>query len=159
MVSSRGRADEFADKVKLALSKERYLSERQRRRLLIEALDDGLPLDAALEILAETVAGRGGADEVTLDHDIGMTLAAIAGDKGWLSRTSFNHAMGLYRCLSGGAISQAEARSRVKELMLRHGWKVRGEVVFGTPHWFRAIPSPSTGQPRRQPNNASEEYE
>lgn len=146
MVSSRSIAERYADRVKLALSTQRYLTERQERGLLLEALDIGLSLDEAREILAETIAKRHGARETTLDYDIGVTVAALVGNKGWLSRTAFDHAAGLYQHLSGGAISTAEAKSRVKEMMLRHGWKVRGEIIFGTPHWFRDIPSAPTDQ-------------
>jgi hypothetical protein len=141
MVSSRGFAKRYADRIKLTLSAQRYLTEPQERRLLLEAIDDfGLSRDEAREILAETIVQRRGARETTLDHDIGITIAAMVGDKGWISRTTFDHAAELYRHLSGGAISTVEAKSRVKKLLLRQSWKIRGEIIFGTPHWFRDIP-------------------
>ncbi len=144
MVSPRGIAERYADQVKLSLSRQRYLTEPQERALLLEALDIGLSLDEAKELLAATAKKHGAAREITLDHDVGITIAAVAGAKGWISRTSFDHAANLYQHLSGGAISAAEAKHRVKAMMLRHGWKVRGEIIFGTPHWFRDIAAPST---------------
>src|SRR5690242_18981848 len=118
---SRSLPERFADQVRLTMSAQHYLTEPQERTLLLGAIERGLSLDAARAILAETVAKRRGARETTLDHDIEVTLATIAGDRGWLSRTSFDHATGLYRRLSGGAVCTAEARSRVKELMVRRG--------------------------------------
>ncbi len=151
MVSPRGIAERYVDQVRLSLSGKRYLTEQQERALLLEALDSGLSLNearellaataAARELLAATAATRGVARELTLDHDIGITIAAVAGERGWISRTAFNRATGLYQHLSGGAVSAAEAKSRVKAMMLRRGWKVRGETIFGTPHWFRDIPT------------------
>ncbi len=141
MVSPRGIAERYVDQVKLSLSGQRYLSEQQERALLLEALDIGLSLNEARELLAATAAKRGVAREITLDHDIGITIAAVAGERGWISRTAFDRATGLYQHLSGGAVSAAEAKSRVKAMMLRRGWKVRGETIFGTPHWFRDIPT------------------
>jgi len=141
MVSPRSIAARYVDQVKLSLSGQRYLTEQQERALLLEALDSGLSLNEARELLAATAATRGVARELTLDHDIGITIAAVAGERGWISRTAFNRATGLYQHLSGSAISAAEAKSRVKAMMLRRGWKVRGETIFGTPHWFRDIPT------------------
>jgi hypothetical protein len=138
-------AKRYAEQVKLRLAGQRYLTEPQERELLLEALDIGLSLAEARELLAATVAQRRAARAMTLDHDMAVTIAVFAGDKGWISRTTFDHAANLYRRGSGGAVSAAEAKSLVKKTMLRHGWKIRGEIVFGTPHWYRTIPVPSTG--------------
>jgi hypothetical protein len=132
--------ERYADQVKLSLAGQRYLTEPQERALLLEALDVGLSLEAARGLLAATVAKRRAAREMTLDHDMAVTIAIFAGDKGWISRTTFDHAANLYRRLSGGAVGEREAKSRVKQMMLGHGWKIRGEIIFGTPHWFREIP-------------------
>lgn len=139
MVSPRGIAERYADQVRLSLSGQRYLTEQQERALLLEALDAGLALDQARELLAATVERKGAAREVTLDHDMEATIAAVAGAKGWISRTAFDRATGLYQQLSGGAVRAAEAKRRVKAMMLRRGLKVRGEIIFGTPRWFRDI--------------------
>ena len=144
MAWQKGFADRFVDQVKLSLAGHRYLTEQQERALLLEALDIGLSLEAARELLVRTIATRRGAREITLDHDIAITIATMVGDKGWISRTNFDRATNLYQHLSGGAVSPAEANSRVKEMMRRHGWKVRGEIIFGTPHWFRNIPAVQT---------------
>jgi DNA-binding transcriptional MerR regulator len=141
MVSPRGIAERYVDQVRLSLSGRRYLTEQQERALLLEGLDIGLTLEEAREILAATATNRGAAREITLDHDMELTIGAVAGDKGWISRTSFDRAAHLFQQLSGGAISAAEARGRVKGVMLRRGCKVRGEIIFGTPHWFRDIPT------------------
>lgn len=92
----------YADQVKLRLAGQRYLSEPQERELLLEALDLGLSLDEARGLLAATVAKRRAARELTLDHDMAVTIETMAGDKGWISRTTFDHAANLYRRLSGG---------------------------------------------------------
>jgi hypothetical protein len=141
MASPRGIAEQYADQVKLSLSRQRFLTEQQERALLLEALDIGLSLDEARELLAAIAAKRGVTRETTLDHDIAVTIAAVAGARGWISRTTFDHATNLFQQLSGGAISPAESKSRVKAMMRRHGWIVRGEAIFGTPHWFRDIPT------------------
>ena len=135
----------YEDQVRLRLSGQRYLTEQQERELLLEALDIGLSLEEAKGLLAATVAKRRAARELTLDHDMAVTIETMAGDNGWISRTTFNHAASLYRRLSGGAVGEAEAKSRVKQLMLSRGWKIRGEIVFGTPHWFRRIPVEPAG--------------
>lgn len=134
----------YADQVKLSLAGQRYLTERQERELLLEALDTGLSLDEARGLLAATVGKRHAARELTLDRDMAVTIAIFAGAKGWISRTNFDDAANLYRRLSGGAVGEGEAKSRVKQMMLDHGWKIRGEIIFGTPHWFREIPAAST---------------
>jgi hypothetical protein len=146
MVSPKTIAERFADQVKLTLSKKPYLTEPQERALLLEAIESGLSLEEAKELLAETATKRGATREATLDHDIAITLAAVAGDRGWISRTAFDHAANLFQQLSAGAISAAEAKSRVKALMLRHGWIVRGESIFGAPHWFRDLPPAPTNR-------------
>jgi len=128
-----GIAERYADRIRLTLARQRYLTEQQERVLLLEALDIGLSFGQARELLAATVQRQGVAREVTLDHDMEITVAAVAGAKGWISRTAFNRATSLYQELSGGAVGAAEARRRVKGMMLRRGWKVRGEIIFGTP--------------------------
>ncbi len=87
MASPRGIAERYADRVRLSLSGQRYLTEQHERALLLEALDIGLSLDRARELLAATVKRQGAAREVTLDHDMEITIAAVAGAKGWISRT------------------------------------------------------------------------
>ena len=139
MVSPRGIAQRYADQVRLRLIGRRYLTEPQERELYLEALDMGLSFEEAREVLVVTVAKSGAARETTLDHDIETTIAAIAGDRGWLSRTAFDRAARLYQERSGGAVGAAEAKSRVKAIMLRRGWTIRGAAIFGTPHWFRII--------------------
>jgi hypothetical protein len=134
----------YADQVKLRLAGQRYLSEQQERELLLEALDAGLSFEEAKGLLAVTVDKRHAARELTLDRDMVVTIAVFAGAKGWISHTTFNAAANLYRRLSGGAVAESEAKSRVKQMMLDHGWKIRGEIIFGTPHWFRKIPAAST---------------
>jgi hypothetical protein len=136
---------QYADQVRLRLAGQRYLTERQERELLLEALDIGLSLAEARGLLAATVAKRRAAREMTLDRDMALTIETMAGAKGWISRTTFEHAAALYRRLSGGAIGEAKAKGRVKQLMLRRGWKIRGEIIFGTPHWFRRIPVEPAG--------------
>jgi DNA-binding transcriptional MerR regulator len=138
-------ARQYEDQVRLSLSGQRYLTEQQERQLLLEALNLGLSFEEAKRLLAATVAKRRAAREMTLDHDMAVTIETMAGAKGWISRTNFNHAANLYRRLSGGAVGEAEAKSRVKQLMLSRGWKIRGEIIFGTPHWFRQIPVDSAG--------------
>jgi hypothetical protein len=141
MVSPRGISGRFADRVRLSLSRRRYLTEEAERALLLEAVEGGLPLDQARELLAATVTRQGATREVTLNRDMEITIAATAGAKGWISRTAFDRATSLYQQLSGDAISAAEAQRRVKAMMLRRGWIVRGEAIFGTPQWFRDIPT------------------
>jgi hypothetical protein len=89
-----------------------------------------LSLKEAKEVLAATATKRRAAREPTLDHDIAITVAAVAGERGWISRTAFDQAANLFQQLSAGAINSAEAKSRVKALMLRHGWIVRGEARY-----------------------------
>lgn len=138
-------ARHYEDQVRLSLAGQRYLSEQQERELLLQALDIGLSLEEAKGLLAATVTRRRAVREMTLDRDMAITMATFAGEKGWISRTHFDRVANLYRSLSGGVIGEAEAKSRAKELMLRHGWKIRGEIIFGTPHWFRSIAVRSTG--------------
>jgi hypothetical protein len=135
----------YEDQVRLRLSGQRYLTEQQERELLLEALDIGLSLEEAKGLLAAIVAKRRAAREMTLDHDMAVTIETMVGDRGWISRTTFDHAASLYRRLSGGAVGEAEGKSRVKQLMLSRGWRsrrwrIRGEIIFGTPHWLRRIP-------------------
>jgi hypothetical protein len=139
MVSPRGIAQRYADQVKLRLIGRRYLTEEQERALYLEALDMGLSFEEAREVLVMTAAQNGAARETTLDHDIETTIAAVAGDRGWISRTAFDRAAGLYQQRSGGAVGAGEAKGRVKAIMLRQGWTIRGATIFGTPHWFRII--------------------
>jgi hypothetical protein len=141
---SRRITKRYADRVKLSLAGQRYLTQQQERELLLEALDTGLSLEEAKGLLAATVAQRHAAREMTLDRDMAVTIGIFAGAKGWISRTNFDHAAKLYRRLSGGAVGEAEAKSRFKQMMLDQGWKIRGEIIFGTPHWFRTIPAAST---------------
>ena len=138
-------ARQYADQVRLRLAGQRYLTEQQERELLLEALDLGLSFEEAKGLLAATVAKRRAARGMALDHDMAVTIETMAGAKGWISRTNFDHAANLYRRLSGGAVGEAEAKRRVKQLMLSRGWKIRGEIIFGTPHWYRQIQVESTG--------------
>ena len=81
MASPRGIAEQYADRVKLALSRQRYMSEQQERALLLEGLDIGLSLDQARELLAATVKQQGAAresQEEALAHvEIGSLLAVV----------------------------------------------------------------------------------
>jgi hypothetical protein len=140
MGSSDRFTDRYPEQIKLRLRKRSYLTEPQERELLREAVDAGIPLERAKEVLAGTLAQRRARRETAFRREIALIIETFVGDKGWLSRSNFNRAATLHCRLSGGAISPAEASIRVKQLMLDRGWGVRGETIFGPPAWFRAIP-------------------
>ena len=141
MDPSNRNAKRYADYVRVQLGRQHHLTEQQERALLLEAIDMGLSIAEARQVITVTAANRHARRELALESDMAVTIAAFVGNKGWISRTGFGHATALYRRLSGASVSEAEARVRVKRLMLSHGWKMRGETIFGAPRWFRDIPA------------------
>ena len=143
MGSSSDLADWFRERIKVELRKRTYLTEPQERELMHEAVEAGMSLKRAQQLLGAVLSERrtrGTMRELRSQHDIAAILETLVGDKNWLSRTNFDRLARLHCELSGGTILLPEANIRVKQLMAHRGCKIRGETIFGTPAWFRTIP-------------------
>jgi hypothetical protein len=140
MATSRDRAERYRDHVRLQLAGRNYLSEAQEKELLLAALDHGIAIEEAKRLLAATAAERKAALASKIEAVVLSVLETLAGNRGWISPAGFRHAAAMYRRLSEGAIGEAEAKARLKQMMLQHRWQIRGALIFGAPKWFRDIP-------------------
>ena len=105
---------------------------------------DALEMDVSMQDAQEIVRAFSAEHHVMLESEIeGAVLAMLAAfveNGGWISRTEFRQAMEIYKQMSGGQIGDGEAIIRVKRMVIRNEWPLRGEVIFGKPNWFRQIP-------------------
>ena len=105
---------------------------------------DALKMDISMQDVQAIVGAFSAECHVMLETEVeGAVLAMLAAfveNNGWISRTEFRQAVETYRRSSVGQIAEREAVIRVKRLISRNEWQLRGEVIFGKPRWFRQIP-------------------
>ena len=108
--------------------------------MLLDALKMDVSMREAQEIVRAFAAEFHVVLETEMEAVVLAMMAAFVEDDGWIDRTEFRRAIETYKRMSGGQIGDREAIIRVKRLVSRNEWPLRGEVIFGKPRWFRQIP-------------------
>ncbi len=124
----------------MRLGRERYLSREQEKGLLLDALKMDVSLQDAQEIVRVFAAEFHVVLEGEMEAVVVAMMTAFVENDGWITRTEFRQAVETYKRMSGGQIGDREAMIRVKRLVSRNEWPLRGEVIFGKARWFRQIP-------------------
>jgi len=139
--SEAGPRSGYADLVKLQLQGRRFLEAEDERRLLEEGLTRyGLSLDQA----AMHLRGAAQENDIALEGELAASarelLRTLADRHGRISREDFARAVNFYRARARRAISEAEARKRIKRLMeeIELRPKPAGRILR-TRRWYRAI--------------------
>jgi hypothetical protein len=130
----------FAEVVKLNGLGTRVIDRNQERRLLEEGIGRfGLTLDEARGTLHTVAADNNYVFESQIAQRVAQILARDAGKKGRISKRQFNNASETLRDFSDETISGAEAKRRVKRIMVENDWKPRPAGPFRSKRWFKQV--------------------
>lgn len=138
---TRSRAKRFADYIRLHVASEKVITLPVEASLLRAGINDfGLDLDEAQGTLM-TIANR---DSIALESQAERpTRAMIQHTTGGkrITKKKFKEVVSFYRSLANNALSEDDARKRVKRIIEEDGLKVRRNLI-GLRRWYNRIPKP-----------------
>jgi Flp pilus assembly CpaF family ATPase len=135
-----GDSRRFADLVKLQGVGSRFLDREQERRLLEEGVTKfGLTLDEARGVLRSVADDNGYIFESEAGRRVEQVMSRHAGKRGLISRRQFRATAQVLRDFSDNAITEPEARRRVKQIMIDNGWRPRRAGMLRTRRWYRQV--------------------
>jgi Flp pilus assembly CpaF family ATPase len=135
-----GDSRRFADLVKLQGVGSRFLDREQERRLLEEGVTKfGLTLDEARGVLRSVADDNGYIFESEAGRRVEQVMSRQAGKRGLISRRQFRATAQVLRDFSDNAITEPEARRRVKQIMIDNGWRPRRAGLLRTRRWYRQV--------------------
>jgi Flp pilus assembly CpaF family ATPase len=135
-----GDSRRFADLVKLQGVGSRFLDREQERRLLEEGVTKfGLTLDEARGTLRAVADDNGYVFESEAGRRVEQVMSRHAGKRGLVSRRQFRATAQVLRDFSDNAITEPEARRRVKQIMIDNGWRPRRAGLLRTRRWYRQV--------------------
>jgi len=135
-----GDSRRFADLVKLQGVGSRFIDREQERRLLEEGVTKfGLTLDEARGVLRSVAEDNGFVFESEAGRRVEQVMSRHAGKRGLISRRQFRATAQVLRDFSDNAITEPEARRRIKQLMVDNGWRPRRAGLLRTRRWYRQV--------------------
>jgi len=135
-----GDSRRFADLVKLQGVGSRFIDREQERRLLEEGVTKfGLTLDEARGVLRSVAEDNGYVFESEAGRRVEQVMSRHAGKRGLISRRQFRATAQVLRDFSDNAITEPEARRRIKQLMVDNGWRPRRAGLLRTRRWYRQV--------------------
>ncbi|CAA7623911.1 conserved hypothetical protein [Candidatus Terasakiella magnetica] len=134
------KARRFADYVRLHASQGKYLSfEDELQALKTGVSDFDIGLDEAKGVLYRVAEDRSLALQSQTEQQLRAFLTQLS-KKGTISHESFSDAVSIYRKLTHNAISEDDAKKRVKAMVLDEGLKAkRLWKRLGSRKWFNRI--------------------
>jgi Flp pilus assembly CpaF family ATPase len=135
-----GDSRRFADLVKLQGVGSRFIDREQERRLLEEGVTKfGLTLDEARGVLRSVAEDNGYVFESEAGRRVEQVMSRHAGKRGLISRRQFRATAQVLRDFSDNAITEPEARRRIKQIMVDNGWRPRRAGLLRTRRWYRQV--------------------
>jgi hypothetical protein len=135
-----GDSRRFADLVKLQGVGSRFIDREQERRLLEEGVTKfGLTLDEARGVLRSVAEDNGYVFESEAGRRVEQVMSRHAGKRGLISRRQFRATAQVLRDFSDNAVTEPEARRRIKQIMVDNGWRPRRAGLLRTRRWYRQV--------------------
>jgi len=135
-----GDSRRFADLVKLQGVGSRFIDREQERGLVEEGVTKfGLTLDEARGVLRSVAEDNGYVVESEAGRRVEQVMSRHAGKRGLISRRQFRATAQVLRDFSDNAITEPEARRRIKQLMVDNGWRPRRAGLLRTRRWYRQV--------------------
>jgi len=132
---------QFAELVKLHMQGRRFLDQDREMKLLEEGVSRyNLTLADAQGALRSAAQEAGVASQSELDASTLQLIKTLSNRQGGLGRADFDKTAAFYRGRAGAAVTEEEARTRVKRLMQENDVQAkRSGLLVRTRRWFRAI--------------------
>lgn len=129
----------FAEYVKVQALGGRFIDRATERRIL----EDGvmrfeISLDEGRQIMLGVAADQGLCFESEADTRIRDILDGFAEDRR-IDKREFSDTVVFYRKFCDGAVSEEDARKRVKKIMIAEGLKPKGFTLLGGKRWYNKV--------------------
>ncbi|MFO1057389.1 MAG: hypothetical protein U1E53_10535 [Dongiaceae bacterium] len=130
----------FIGYVRLAAIDRPFISRAEERRLLEDGISRfGLSPDDARGVLLAVAQ----ANDIGVQRDIDRRMMAVleryGGKRRKISRRKFAEAAAIYRGLSGGTLTEEQARIAVKRVMEENKFRARRAGLLLSRRWYRKI--------------------
>lgn len=139
MAVSTDTVTRFEQEIKLRSFDDRYIGADEEKELLRIAIQFGIDIDDALQIISNFGTRYGIVVERAIENACKDVLKQFAAD-GRVDKREFDDAVSIYMTKTSGRVSEPDVRKRLKRIMLENRWTAKEGGLFGT-KWFSAIPA------------------
>lgn len=127
----------FMEHVKLRGYDDKFIDAAEERKILEFGIQQGLSLDQGRAFLIQVAIEQGYAVESLAEMKAKEVLEQFVSD-GQVDKKEFDDAVAIVKKTMRGNLSDDACRKKVKEIMLKQGWKAREGFMKGG-SWFSGI--------------------
>jgi len=127
----------FVEHVKLRGYDDKFIDAAEERKILEYGIQQGISLDQGRALVAQVAIEQGYAVESVAEMKAKEVLEQFASD-GQVDKKEFDDAVAIISRTMRGNLSDDACRKKVKEIMLKQGWKAREGFMKGG-SWFSSI--------------------
>lgn len=127
----------FLEHVKLRGYDDKFIDAAEERKILEFGIQQGISLDQGRALLIQVAIEQGYAVESLAEMKAKEVLEQFAND-GQVDKKEFDDAVAIVKKTMRGNLSDDACRKKVKEIMLKQGWKAREGFMKGG-SWFSSI--------------------
>ena len=127
----------FIEHVKLRGYDDKFIDSAEERKILEYGIQQGISLDQGRALVAQVAIEQGYAVESVAEMKAKEVLEQFASD-GQVDKKEFDDAVAIISRTMRGNLSDDACRKKVKEIMLKQGWKAREGFMKGG-SWFSNI--------------------
>ncbi|MBI3451897.1 MAG: hypothetical protein HY057_03525 [Rhodospirillales bacterium] len=130
----------FADFVRIHGFDCKLITREDEVRILKEGLMQfGIDYEVANGIMLNVASERGLALESDAEHHIATFLEFYAKKRSKVPKDKFDDAVQIYTKLTNGCLPEAEVKKRVKQVMLKRGWRGKRTRWLHSRRWFSRV--------------------
>lgn len=127
----------FVEHVKLRGYDDKFIDAAEERKILEFGIQQGISLDQGRALLVQVAIEQGYAVESLAEMKAKEVLEQFAND-GQVDKKEFDDAVAIVKKTMRGNLSDDACRKKVKEIMVKQGWKAREGFMKGG-SWFSGI--------------------
>jgi len=127
----------FIEHVKLRGYDDKFIDAAEERKILEYGIQQGISLEQGRALVAQVAIEQGYAVESVAEMKAKEVLEQFASD-GQVDKKEFDDAVAIISRTMRGNLSDDACRKKVKEIMLKQGWKAKEGFMKGG-SWFSSI--------------------
>jgi hypothetical protein len=129
---------QFVEYIMLQVFDDQYIDRQEEKKILEEGIKKGIGVDEGLAIIRQVASDKNLVVERDVEDRALEVLEQFAVNDGVIDKKEFEKTVTLFKSASHGKVSEAKIKKRLKEMILKQGWKVKEGGLFGS-KWFSEI--------------------
>jgi hypothetical protein len=137
-MSSEEIKRKFVENVKLRGYDDKFIDTAEEKQIMRYGIDNGLSVEEGLALLVQASEKLDYVVESTVNKKAEEVLMQFATNDGVIDKKEFLDAVGIMKRASRGKLSDQACSSKIKQIILNRGWKVKEGFLKGG-NWFSSI--------------------